>query len=73
MNMAKALATVTTFLYGVSAKPNNGILTGTEKVIGTGGGAISRIFGGDPVTSATKYPFFLVLVVDEGGEDAVRC
>jgi len=71
--MTKAFATAATFLYGVSAKPNNGILTGTEKAIGTGGGKISRIYGGEPVTSELKYPFFLSLVIDYGGFDVQIC
>ena len=68
--MTKAFTTAAAFLYVTSAKPHNGIFTGTENVIG---GAISRIFGGEPVTSATEYPFFLTLVVDEDGVDVVRC
>ena len=70
--MRKAYTITAAFLYAVSAKPHNGILTGTEKVIGTGG-AISRIYGGEPVTSELKYPFFLALVVNEGGVDYQIC
>ena len=71
--MKKAYTTIAAILYAVSAKPRNGIFTGTEKVIGTGGGTMSRIYGGEPVTSELKYPFFLSLVVDEGGVDVQIC
>ena len=71
--MRKAYTITAAFLYVTSAKPHNGILTGTEKVIGTRGGAISRIYGGEPVTSELKYPFFLALVVNEGGVDYQIC
>jgi len=62
--------TTAAILYAVSAKPHNGIFTGTEKVIRS---AISRIYGGEPVTSELKYSFFLSLVIDYLGFDVKIC
>lgn len=68
--MKRAFVTTVAILYAVSAKPHNGIFTGSEKVIRS---AISRIYGGEPVTSELKYSFFLSLVIDYFGFDVTIC